>query len=262
MRQERVHNAVRRGTRTRRRRAIWIGTGLAVAAALLMLGLSGGASRPPSSRPLGAGLPPPAMLPTPPVTTAVAPDATTRAGPPISGAVAAEESRLAELRTARAQLEAEIEGLRREAEERRRTMPGTKDATAREATGGASSAAAAMGGGGPTRPETTPVALPPPATPEAAPLRVFVHHRLNSRPGAAAAEEVAQTLRGAGVEVQDVRGAPFVPSTPVVRYFHEDDQAAAARLASRLGRGWAIQDFRAFVPQPPPHTLEIWLPAN
>jgi len=35
---------------------------------------------------------------------------------------------------------------------------------------------------------------------------------------------------------------------------------AAARLAGRLGPGWAIQDFRALSPSPPPQTLELWLP--
>jgi hypothetical protein len=47
-----------------------------------------------------------------------------------------------------------------------------------------------------------------------------------------------------------------------VRYFHAEDQAAAARLAARLGRGWAIQDFRAYLPQPAPQTLEVWLAAE
>jgi hypothetical protein len=46
----------------------------------------------------------------------------------------------------------------------------------------------------------------------------------------------------------------------VVRYFHAADAAAAARLAGRLGPGWAIQDFRALSPSPPPQTLELWLP--
>jgi len=45
-----------------------------------------------------------------------------------------------------------------------------------------------------------------------------------------------------------------------VRYFHDSDAAAAARVAARLGPGWAIQDFRAFSPSPPPQTVEIWLP--
>jgi hypothetical protein len=46
----------------------------------------------------------------------------------------------------------------------------------------------------------------------------------------------------------------------VVRYFHADDAGAAARLAGRLGRGWAIQDFRGYEPSPSPGTLEVWVP--
>jgi hypothetical protein len=110
----------------------------------------------------------------------------------------------------------------------------------------------------------TQLAARPPATAEPAPrsTRVFVHHRANWRNGPATAEEVAQTARGGGFEVAAIRAAPYVPSTPVVRFFHDDDQAAAARLAARLGRGWAIQDFRAYQPLPAPQTLEVWLPAN
>jgi NAD(P)-dependent dehydrogenase (short-subunit alcohol dehydrogenase family) len=103
-----------------------------------------------------------------------------------------------------------------------------------------------------------PAATGPPSEPPGRPLRVFVHHRANASP--AMAEEVAQSLRGAGIEVTALRPSAFVPSTPVVRYFHEEDQATAARLAGRLGRSWAIQDFRAYAPQPPPGTLEVWLP--
>ena len=57
-----------------------------------------------------------------------------------------------------------------------------------------------------------------------------------------------------------VRPAPAVPSQRVVRYFHSGDAPAAARLAGRLGRGWAIQDFRGYEPLPSPGTLEVWLP--
>ncbi len=46
----------------------------------------------------------------------------------------------------------------------------------------------------------------------------------------------------------------------VVRYVHAEDATAAARLAGRLGRGWAIQDFRAYHPSPTPQTIEVWMP--
>ncbi|WP_237216589.1 hypothetical protein, partial [Falsiroseomonas oryziterrae] len=155
----------------------------------------------------------------------------------------AEETRLAALRAQRIQLEQELVALRQEVERRRAEMPGRKLAQPDATASGAQA---------------------PPAGPVAEasgrPLRVFVHHRANAP--ASGAEEVVQTLRGGGIDVTAVRASPFVPSTPVVRYFHEEDQATAARLAGRLGRSWAIQDFRAYVPQPPPGTLEVWLPGS
>ena len=139
--------------------------------------------------------------------------------------IAAEEARLAALRLARLELERDVAALEQERAARR--------------------------------------SLPPPQEPVTPPIRVLVHHRANSPAASGAAAEVAQSLRGgSGFEVQGVRSAAFVPSTPVVRYFHEEDQAAAARLAARLGRGWAIQDFRAYLPQPAPQTLEVWLAAE
>ena len=140
--------------------------------------------------------------------------------------IAAEEARLAAVRAARLELEREVAALEREMAARR-SLP------------------------------------PPPQEPGMRPMRVVVHHRANSPAASGAAAELAQSLRGGGsFEVQGVRSSAFVPSTPVVRYFHEEDQAAAARLAARLGRGWAIQDFRAFLPQPAPQTLEVWLAAE
>jgi hypothetical protein len=137
--------------------------------------------------------------------------------------IAAEEARLAALRAARLELQRDIAALEREAAERR---------------------------------------SPPPPEPGARPLRVVVHHRANSPTASGAAADMARTLRGGGFEVQALRGAAFVPSTPVVRFFHEEDRAAASRLAARLGPGWAIQDFRAYLPQPAAQTLEVWLAAE
>jgi hypothetical protein len=90
--------------------------------------------------------------------------------------------------------------------------------------------------------------------------RVFVHHRTGSAAGAEAAAALVAPLREGGFDVPDVRPVPAVPSQRVVRYFHAEDAAAAARLAGRLGRGWAIQDFRGYEPSPGPGTLEVWVP--
>jgi hypothetical protein len=48
----------------------------------------------------------------------------------------------------------------------------------------------------------------------------------------------------------------------VVRYFHAADEEAARDLATRLGGGWAVQDFRAYQPRPAPRTIELWLTAE
>ncbi len=218
-----------------RRAPLWMGVAVLAVAALVGWAVWTSPGGPPPARPPGAGLPPQLTRSMPSEAEAVA---TAR-----RAEIAAEEARLAALRAARSQLEQEIAALQQEAEQRRRDMPGRK---AGEASGAPAAPAAAAAGGSPD--------------PQARSLRVVVNHRAGAAP--AAAEDVAQGLRAAGIEVAAIRSAPFVPSTPVVRYFHEEDQAAAARLASRLGRGWAIQDFRAFVPQPPPQTLEVWLPAN
>jgi hypothetical protein len=115
-------------------------------------------------------------------------------------------------------------------------------------------------------PAPTPAPIPAPARPtREAPAsggqpRVFVHHRTGSAAGAEAAAALVAPLREGGFDVPDVRPVPAVPSQRVVRYFHAEDAAAAARLAGRLGRGWAIQDFRGYEPSPGPGTLEVWVP--
>jgi hypothetical protein len=178
--------------------------------------------------------------------------------------IATEEQRLAGLREQRVVLERELVAMRQEVEQRRREL-GQKVQPG--AGGGTANASPATGIPVPIQPASGPgvLTLPPgmdPATGAARGPKVFVHHRASSGTAASQAEELVQNLRGAGFDPQPPRAVPFVPSTPVVRYFHEEDQAAAARLAGRLGRGWAIQDFRAFVPQPPPQTLEVWMPGS
>ncbi|MGG5817650.1 hypothetical protein [Falsiroseomonas sp. HW251] len=219
--------------------------GLAICG-LVAVGVWAGAGGPPPIRPPGAGLPP--------ALSRSAPEPDSRAE------IAAEEARLANLRLARTRLEQEVAALRDQAEQLRREVPASVAPPVTPAN-----APPAIAGPAPTAPPNVAASAPPALQASAEPLgrlRVFVHHRAQSAAGAGAATELAQALRNAGVQVREIRPAPFVPSTPVIRYFHEEDQAAAARLAGRLGRGWAIQDFRAYVPQPPPQTLEIWLPTS
>lgn len=90
--------------------------------------------------------------------------------------------------------------------------------------------------------------------------RVVVHHRAGSAQATEAAATMVGQLREAGFEAGELRSVGAVPAQRVVRYFHTDDAPTAARLAGRLGRGWAIQDFRSFEPTPAPGLLEVWLP--
>lgn len=184
---------------------------------------AGGTSAPPKVRIGERGVPPP-----PPPMLSL-PDQSDRAAIARRAEIAAEEARLAALRDARRRLEQELEALRQSAEAPLRP-PGSSAAPQQDA--------------------------------ERRALRIVVLHRANSAPAAAAASAVAETLRGHGFAVQALRATSFVPTTPVVRYFHEADRAAATALAERLGPGWAAQDFRAFQPQPAPQTLEVWLPAS
>jgi hypothetical protein len=91
-------------------------------------------------------------------------------------------------------------------------------------------------------------------------VRVVVLHRANSVTAEQRAAATGGAVREAGFELAAIRPVGSVPAARVVRYFHASDAAAAARLAGRLGPGWAIQDFRALSPSPPPQTLELWLP--
>ena len=236
----------RRAHAARRRPFVLAGVAGLVLVAVLWAAF-GGTGGPPPVRPVGAGLPP-ATVQSPSFATEP-PDGAAAAR---RAEIAAEEARLAALRAARLRLEQEVAALERDLQARERGTLGRRSG-AEPAGSDAAAAAPALSGGGAQSASESP----------ARPLRVFVHHRANSAAAATAATEVAQNLRGGGgFEVQAVRGATFVPSTPVVRYFHDEDQAAAARLAGRLGQGWAIQDFRAFLPQPAPQTLEVWLPAS
>jgi hypothetical protein len=256
----------RRSSR-RPRRFVWIASGVAVLAIGATLIAADGA---PPSRAPGVGLVPEDVpRAEAPVTVPTAPPALAGGVTPPHGVeavavarraeIAAEETRLAGLREQRAALERELVSMQQEIEQRRR------DLGQKQPGGAAGPNVLATGIPVPIQPASGPgvLTLPPGVEPGAARgPRVFVHHRASSGSAAASAEELVQSLRGAGFDPQPPRAVPFVPSTPVVRYFHEEDQAAAARLAARLGRGWAIQDFRAFVPQPPPQTLEVWMPSS
>ena len=226
---------------------------------------------------VGLGLQPPRAPGQPPTQVtgsepAVTPDITS-ALPDASGP----QAQLAALRRAVEQEQARLDSLTRsriaaEAEQQARLDALTRARTAAEAQLAALQrdiAAAQREATSASRREAPlpPIAAPAPLSrpPREAQLasgqpRVFLHHRAGSAAGAETAAALAGTLREGGFDVPDLRPVPAVPSQRVVRYFHAEDAAAAARLAGRLGRGWAIQDFRGYEPSPGPGTLEVWVP--
>lgn len=107
------------------------------------------------------------------------------------------------------------------------------------------------------RPEPTARPKPEPSRAEG---RVVLHYLADSVAARQAAEDAASLLRDAGVEGVELRASTAVPGQRVVRYHRAEDAAQAARLAGRLGRGWAVQDSRGFDPGGVARGLELWLP--
>jgi hypothetical protein len=170
-------------------------------------------------------------------------------------AVAAEQLRLETLGQQRATAEAALAGLQQQARPNPPEPPAPEPATA-----------------GVTEPQVTPLLLPPGAARpvprsrnEARPEergegRVHLYYLAGSPAARQAAEDAAAVLRDAGVEAVDLRPIAEVPENRLVRYHRAGDAGLAARLAGRLGRGWALQDSRGFDPGGPARGLEIWLP--
>ncbi|HYZ33869.1 MAG TPA: hypothetical protein VE684_16490, partial [Crenalkalicoccus sp.] len=75
-----------------------------------------------------------------------------------------------------------------------------------------------------------------------------------------AAQAAGQAAREVGFDQVELRATPATPGQRLVRYFRAEDAPAAARLAGRLGRGWAIQDFRSYEASPNSRLLELWVP--
>ena len=102
-------------------------------------------------------------------------------------------------------------------------------------------------------------AIPPPAT------RVFIHHTAGSDPDAAAAQALTERLRGQGFEVIAIRPVPFTIRTGSVRYYFDQDRAAARQLAALAdplaGSGLPRPplDFRHYEPKPSVGTVEVWI---
>jgi hypothetical protein len=172
--------------------------------------------------------------------------------------VAAEQARLESLTRQRSAEEAKLAQIQEQAAQR-------EQASQREILARREAALASLPS------VTAPLPSPSPRTPRAEPRtetaavpgghqRVVLHHRVGSYAATEAAGAMASQVREAGFDLSETRAVTATPSQRVVRYFHAEDAVAAARLAGRLGRGWALQDFRSYEPLPSPGLLEVWLP--
>jgi len=180
--------------------------------------------------------------------------------------VVAERERLTEAEAKLAQLQAQVA-------QREQQVVQREQASQREILARREAALASL------PPVTSPLPPPSPRTPRAEPAagvgsgatqgggapqsgqqRVVLHHRAGSYAAAEAAGAMSSQVREAGFDLNETRAVTATPSQRVVRYFHAEDAPAAARLAGRLGRGWALQDFRSYEPLPTPGLLEVWLP--
>ncbi len=138
----------------------------------------------------------------------------------------------------------------------------------------------------PTPPNSVPQASPPAAPPIVEPyrppplvaatasadtasllpaMRVFIHHTAGSDPDAASAQVLAERLREQGFEVVAIRPVPFAIRTGSVRYYFDQDRAAARQLAALSGplagsgEPRPPLDFRHYEPKPSLGTVEIWM---
>ena len=88
----------------------------------------------------------------------------------------------------------------------------------------------------------------------------MIHYRSGSGAGEAEANRLAGVVAPLAARVQ-TRVVADTPSTPVVRFFHSEDEARALQLAGVLSTGgqrWEVRDFGDFRPRPSPGTIEVW----
>lgn len=98
-------------------------------------------------------------------------------------------------------------------------------------------------------PTSAAVADPPP--------RVALHLSANLSDSARRATE--DSLRAEGFDLDESRVAALPVRESQVFFFHEEDEADAARIAERIGA--RLRDFTDFRPAPEPGRIEVWLAA-
>ena len=101
-----------------------------------------------------------------------------------------------------------------------------------------------------------------PAAPSPSQGRVVIHYRGGSGAGEAEADRLATVAAPLAARVQ-TRVVADTPSTPVIRFFHPEDEGRARQLAGALstaGPRWEVRDFGDFRPRPSSGTIEVWTP--
>ena len=174
--------------------------------------------------------------------------------------VAAEQARLESLTRQRSAEEAKLAQIQEQAAQREQASQREILARREAALASLPSVTAPLPSPSPRTPRAEPRTEPAAAVPGGGHQRVVLHHRVGSYAASEAAGAMASQVREAGFDLSETRAVTATPSQRVVRYFHAEDAVAAARLAGRLGRGWALQDFRSYEPLPSPGLLEVWLP--
>ncbi len=86
-------------------------------------------------------------------------------------------------------------------------------------------------------------------------LEIVLHYP--NRVALASAEALTGTAANAGFTVDKLRPSGFSISKTNIRYFHEEDAAAAEVLADAIGGD--VRDFTSFRPSPSKGIVEIWM---
>ncbi len=103
-----------------------------------------------------------------------------------------------------------------------------------------------------------PVAM---SLPELAAARIVLHYR--GAEGEGLARQLANALQSQGVEKTEMRRVGIEVSQANVRYFHDNNEPAAARVSElirSLGFNSEVADFTSYSPSPSIGTIEVWLP--
>jgi hypothetical protein len=101
----------------------------------------------------------------------------------------------------------------------------------------------------------------------AADLRVFILYPEGEAAAAEASDLYAALSSSGSLPLVVLRDVTFAIASPRIRYFYDEDAAAAATLAGFLdvpadGSGtWEVQDFTHISPRPAPGTLEVYVPS-